>query len=94
MDPGIASSSLAGVTLCETPAERTHARSSHDSLAEWYKALAQGDDPQRRGCEPRSCHFSRRVASGRSAKRPVCPRVQGGTYDPLQVIARGYEPHS
>ena len=31
--------------------------SSHDSLAEWSKALASGASPQGRGFEPHSCHF-------------------------------------
>ena len=29
---------------------------SHDSLAEWSKALASGASPQGRGFEPHSCH--------------------------------------
>ena len=31
---------------------------SHDSLAEWSKALASGASPQGRGFEPHSCHCS------------------------------------
>ena len=30
---------------------------THDSLAEWSKALASGASPQGRGFEPHSCHF-------------------------------------
>ena len=32
--------------------------SSHDSLAEWSKALASGASPQGRGLEPHSCHHA------------------------------------
>ena len=37
------------------------ARSRHDSLAEWSKALASGASPQRRGFEPHSCQCLRRA---------------------------------
>ena len=42
------------------------ARSRHDSLAEWSKALASGASPQGRGLEPHSCHI---VPQTRSLRR-------------------------
>ena len=33
-----------------------HLTPSHDSLAEWSKALASGASPKGRGFEPHSCH--------------------------------------
>ena len=37
-------------------------RSTQDSLAAWFKALASGASPQGRGFEHHSCHFRIRVS--------------------------------